>query len=51
MPRSFNIVMEAKKMIKSVIFDIDNTLYDYDSANSAAMTAIEDYALENFGRS
>ena len=49
MPRSFNIVMEAKKMIKSVIFDIDNTLYDYDSANSAAMTAIEDYALENFG--
>ena len=36
-------------MIKAVIFDIDNTLYDYDSANAAAMTAIEDYCLENFG--
>lgn len=36
-------------MIKAVIFDIDNTLYDYDSANAQAMTAVEDYAAANFG--
>lgn len=36
-------------MVKAVVFDIDNTLYDYDSANAAAMTAVEDYALENLG--
>ena len=36
-------------MIRSVIFDIDHTLYDYDSANASAMTAVEDYALEHFG--
>ena len=36
-------------MIKAVIFDIDNTLYDYDRANAAAMTAVENYAEAHFG--
>ena len=47
--RSFNIVKKEYSMIKAVIFDIDNTLYDYDRANSVAMTAVEDYAAEHFG--
>lgn len=36
-------------MIKAAVFDIDNTLYDYDKANASAMTAIEDYAGDHFG--
>jgi len=36
-------------MIKAVIFDIDNTLYDYDAANACAMSAIEEYASLHFG--
>ena len=36
-------------MITTVIFDIDGTLYDYKSANAAAMEAIGNYALEQFG--
>lgn len=54
--RSLNIMQDTKRikrletnMIRAAIFDIDNTLYDYDSANAAAMTAVEDYALKYFG--
>ena len=36
-------------MIRTVIFDIDGTLYDYYSANDRAMDAIQNYACENFG--
>lgn len=36
-------------MIKAVIFDIDNTMYDFDKANEAALTAIGVYGKENFG--
>lgn len=36
-------------MIQSVIFDIDNTLYDYESANRLAMKALADYAFTHFG--
>ncbi len=35
-------------MIKSVIFDIDNTLYDYDHAHAIAMRALEEYMKEQF---
>ena len=36
-------------MIKAVIFDIDGTLYDYDSANKEAMKAVSEYAAAQFG--
>ena len=36
-------------MIKTVIFDIDNTLYDYDVAHRAAFSAVSAYASEAFG--
>ena len=36
-------------MIKTVIFDIDNTLYDFDHANLNALDALGDYAQEHFG--
>ena len=36
-------------MIKAIIFDIDNTLYDYDSANATAYIALEKYTSEQFG--
>lgn len=36
-------------MIKAVVFDIDNTMYDFDRANQIAITAIGAYAKENFG--
>ena len=36
-------------MIKAIIFDIDNTLYDYDSANAKAYVALEQYTAEQFG--
>ncbi len=36
-------------MIKTVIFDIDGTLYDYNSGNRAALAALGDYAAEHFG--
>ncbi|MBQ8994644.1 MAG: HAD family hydrolase [Oscillospiraceae bacterium] len=35
-------------MVKSVIFDIDNTLYDYDSAHAFAMSALEAYTKDHF---
>lgn len=36
-------------MIKAVIFDIDNTMYDFDKANRTGMAALRKYAAENFG--
>ena len=36
-------------MVKAFIFDIDNTLYDYDAAHKTAFRAVTDYAGRNFG--
>lgn len=36
-------------MIRTVCFDIDNTMYDYTSSNSIAMLAIEKYGREKLG--
>lgn len=36
-------------MIKAVIFDIDNTIYDFDKAHRAAMAALGVYMRETFG--
>ena len=36
-------------MIKAVILDIDNTLYDYDAAHAAAFRSLTEYAAERFG--
>lgn len=36
-------------MIKAVILDIDNTLYDYDAAHAIAFRALTDYAAERLG--
>lgn len=36
-------------MIRCVIFDIDNTLYDYTKANKAAMEAVHGYAEKELG--
>ena len=36
-------------MLKAVIFDIDGTLYDYDSANEASMKTLAAYAAEQLG--
>lgn len=36
-------------MVKAVIFDIDNTLYDFDKAHKTAMNALGVYAKENLG--
>ena len=36
-------------MIKAVIFDIDNTMYDFDGANKTGLDAICVYAKEHFG--
>ena len=36
-------------MIKSIIFDIDNTLYDYDHAHVIAMRSLAEYMTEQFG--
>lgn len=38
-------------MIKTVIFDLDNTLYDYDAAHSVAFRTLINYAQEEFGLS
>ncbi len=37
------------KMIRTIVFDIDGTLYDYDSADLAASGAVADYAVQNLG--
>ena len=36
-------------MIKTVIFDLDGTFYDYTGADARAGRAVEKYALEHFG--
>lgn len=36
-------------MVKTVIFDIDNTLYNFDKAHSAGMEAVYAYIEEQFG--
>ncbi len=36
-------------MIKTVIFDIDSTLYEYAGANRRAVAAVTDYTCEHFG--
>ncbi len=36
-------------MIKAVIFDIDNTMYNFDKAHKAAMAALAVYTGKNFG--
>lgn len=36
-------------MIKAVVFDIDNTMYDFDRAHKTAMAGLESYMKENFG--
>lgn len=36
-------------MIRAVIFDIDNTMYDFDGTHKTAMAALGAYAKENFG--
>lgn len=36
-------------MIKALVFDIDNTLYDYDAAHREAYRAAADYACQAFG--
>ena len=38
-------------MIKAVIFDIDNTLYDYDKNHVYGMKALADYCESTFGKS
>ncbi len=38
-------------MIKTLVFDIDNTLYDYDAAHAVAFRAVADYARQAFGLS
>lgn len=36
-------------MMKAAIFDIDNTLYNFDRVHRTAMDALETYTKENFG--
>lgn len=36
-------------MVQAVIFDIDNTLYDYDAANIHGMAAVYNYCKQMFG--
>ena len=36
-------------MIKCVVFDLDNTVYDYDFCHGRAMEALETYACETCG--
>ncbi len=36
-------------MVKAVIFDIDNTMYDFDEANKAGIAAVLAYTKKHFG--
>ena len=36
-------------MIRTILFDIDNTLYDYDRGNEAALRVVCAYCKEHFG--
>lgn len=40
---------ERAVMIKAVIFDIDNTMYNFDEAHKSAMAALCAYTEKNFG--
>ncbi len=35
-------------MIRAVIFDLDNTIYDYDVCNERAMNVLEEYCIQKF---
>lgn len=37
------------RSIKSVIFDVDNTLYDFTYSNGLALNALKEYSKKNFG--
>ncbi len=41
--------MYSSVMIKTVIFDIDGTLYDYNTASGKAMAAISEYVCTKYG--
>ncbi len=49
--RTLHPFLKKSEMIKTIIFDIDGTLYDYDAANEAAAEAVIRYAAENLGLS
>lgn len=36
-------------MIKGIVFDLDNTLYDYDACNDTALLAVRNYMVSRFG--
>ena len=40
--------MTTNHAIRSVVFDLDNTLYDYDAAHAPAFQALTDYACRAF---
>ena len=45
----WSVPMQEKSVIKTVIFDIDNTLYNFASANRHALAAAAEYTHEHFG--
>ena len=47
--RVFSNVRYNTAMIKTVIFDIDGTLYDYQTANRKGMKAVSDYVCNKLG--
>lgn len=50
-PVVFEMAAEGEKadMIKAVIFDIDNTMYNFDESHKSAMAALCAYTEKNFG--
>lgn len=41
--------MISNNPIRAVVFDLDNTLYDYDAAHAPAFRALTDFACREFG--
>ncbi len=41
--------MISNNTIRAVVFDLDNTLYDYDAAHAPAFRALTDFACREFG--
>ena len=41
--------MITDNAIRAVVFDLDNTLYDYDAAHAPAFRALTDFACREFG--
>ena len=41
--------MKGKPKLKAVVFDLDNTLYDYDAAHAPAFEALTRFACREFG--